>query len=424
MKTKLYYLLFLVMALPQSPVTAQWYRQSFPGTEYLWKVSFANETSGWIVAHDFVYGTADGGVTWTPQDTSMGASWALGAIDANTAVYANYIGVQPYTRGIRRTTDGGMTWTTADADVVYYTDFQFITPQIGYAAGGTIPDFNSILRKTTDGGASWFTVSTIPQTQYGEFEGISFLSESEGWGITYGGTIYHTTDGGLNWVVQDSSATLQNMRDIQFTTPEMGWAAGGISSTMRLWRTTDGGESWIKTEQPGCSVREIAMMDDATGWVAGTANVPPYVAMTTDAGETWAGQDLIPSIDGFESISMVNETVGWGVACCGFVYKTTNGGVTSVDGEPAVPGSFSLGQNYPNPFNPKTRIDYTVGSRQSVVLKVFDLLGREVATLVNENKDAGTYSATLDGAGLTSGVYYYRMRAGGYVETRRLVLLR
>ena len=83
-----------------------------------------------------------------------------------------------------------------------------------------------------------------------------------------------------------------------------------------------------------------------------------------------------------------------------------------------------LMQNYPNPFNSQTRISYTVGSPVSVVLKIHDVLGREIATVVNERKEIGTHSVTWDAAGISSGVYYYRLQAGSSVETKRLVLIR
>jgi hypothetical protein len=105
--------------------------------------------------------------------------------------------------------------------------------------------------------------------------------------------------------------------------------------------------------------------------------------------------------------------------------------INSADEELPNPSTFELQQNFPNPFNAQTQISYTVGSprliggqAQSAVLKVYDVLGREVATLVNEPKDAGTHSVTWDAAGLPSGVYYYRLEAGGYVATKKLVLLR
>ena len=93
------------------------------------------------------------------------------------------------------------------------------------------------------------------------------------------------------------------------------------------------------------------------------------------------------------------------------------------------PATFALDQNYPNPFNPETKIRYTVGgiSRQSPVvssvrLSVYDVLGREVAVLVDEKKEPGRYEVKLDGSKLSSGMYFYRLQAGTYVETKKLVL--
>jgi hypothetical protein len=101
------------------------------------------------------------------------------------------------------------------------------------------------------------------------------------------------------------------------------------------------------------------------------------------------------------------------------------GPVTSVAEEASdVPVAFGLGQNYPNPFNPATQITFAVPELADVRLTVFDVLGREVATLVNDVRQAGTYRVAFDGAGLSSGVYYYTLRSGSLVETRRMLLLK
>ena len=86
--------------------------------------------------------------------------------------------------------------------------------------------------------------------------------------------------------------------------------------------------------------------------------------------------------------------------------------------------SFVLEQNYPNPFNPSTNIQYAVGSQQFVVLKVYDILGEEIATLVNEEKSAGTYEIMFDAQLLASGVYLYKLEAGSYIQTKKMILLR
>jgi hypothetical protein len=96
-----------------------------------------------------------------------------------------------------------------------------------------------------------------------------------------------------------------------------------------------------------------------------------------------------------------------------------------------IPEKFALGQNYPNPFNPNTKIKYSIPStvmlseaKNLVTLKIYDVLGNKIATLVNENKPAGTYEIEFDGGKLSSGVYYYQLKSGSYLETKKMMLLR
>ncbi|MBT8377645.1 MAG: T9SS type A sorting domain-containing protein [Ignavibacteria bacterium] len=105
-------------------------------------------------------------------------------------------------------------------------------------------------------------------------------------------------------------------------------------------------------------------------------------------------------------------------------------GVLDVDAESSVyPDEFKLFQNYPNPFNPETMIEYTVPSIVSnitafVQLKVYDSLGNEIATLVNEDKSAGNYEVRFDGTSLPSGIYFYKLIAGNYSETKKMMLIK
>ena len=109
---------------------------------------------------------------------------------------------------------------------------------------------------------------------------------------------------------------------------------------------------------------------------------------------------------------------------------TTATGLSAIEpGTPGVPVAFDLGQNYPNPFNPTTRISYSIGERGTVTLEVFDLIGRNVATLVNEVQSPGSYQIVWNGRNnlnlpVTSGVYFYRLRSGGLSKTNRMVLLK
>ncbi|MGB3016642.1 MAG: T9SS type A sorting domain-containing protein, partial [Ignavibacteria bacterium] len=85
---------------------------------------------------------------------------------------------------------------------------------------------------------------------------------------------------------------------------------------------------------------------------------------------------------------------------------------------------YALEQNYPNPFNPRTVIRYNLKEQHNVVLKVFDALGREVRTLVNEQKSPGSHSVSFDGSGLSAGVYYYRLNAGEYSDVKKMLLVK
>ncbi len=99
-------------------------------------------------------------------------------------------------------------------------------------------------------------------------------------------------------------------------------------------------------------------------------------------------------------------------------------GTSDVAEHGELPAEYALRQNYPNPFNPSTTIRYELPKTSAVTLTVYDILGRQVSELVNERRDAGVHEVKFDASGLASGVYYYRLQAGSFVETRKLLLIR
>jgi hypothetical protein len=133
--------------------------------------------------------------------------------------------------------------------------------------------------------------------------------------------------------------------------------------------------------------------------------------------ESGFGQNHTLNFTRFMSSATVVDTFGR-------MHDATLENPTSVKEPPKIPKSFGLTQNYPNPFNPTTSITYMLPKASDVVLKVYDIFGREVATLVNERKAAGEYTATLGAGGLASGIYYYRVTAGNFVQTKKMILLK
>jgi len=191
-------------------------------------------------------------------------------------------------------------------------------------------------------------------------------------------------------------------------------------------RTTNGGIDWgdtsIALSKIGNDI-EFINGNPALIW----ATDYNYLYFSKDTGKTWTKQVVVGTGLTARDIEFVNETEGW-VLCDKYIYYTDNlgGFITDVDKEKPdnFPKDYSLLQNYPNPFNPTTSIKYSLPEQQFVSLKIFDILGKEVATLVNENKPAGNYEMNFDASNLTSGVYFYQLRAGSFAATRKLILMK
>ena len=128
----------------------------------------------------------------------------------------------------------------------------------------------------------------------------------------------------------------------------------------------------------------------------------------------------MPSIDGNGSYEIITGTKNGKVVCLSG--GTTN--IVNVEDQNQTPDKFYLYQNYPNPFNPATTIQYQIPSASLVQLKVYNILGREIATLVNENKQTGSYNVNFDASSLASGIYFYTLKAGDFVSTKKMILLK
>ncbi len=129
------------------------------------------------------------------------------------------------------------------------------------------------------------------------------------------------------------------------------------------------------------------------------------------------GDNSIYSIHFYDSLNGGLRTVG------GKIFRTTSGGVVSVKDDIEQSMVFNLEQNYPNPFNPSTRISWQSPVSSHQTLKVYDILGNEVATLVNEYKPAGSYEIEFNASKISSGVYFYKLQSGGFSKVKKMILM-
>lgn len=457
-------LLFLTLAGAMHSQT-EWTPQLNPLANNigLGKIQFVSAAEGWISGGEGqLLHTTNAGTEWTvvtpfPDDTVMSMSdpaITMSWVNQFRGWKINWLGTgfnDAHGAVIHRTTDGGGTWlkhilSTTAGDVGLQV--QFFDEINGWATVYNFSNSHFTFLRSTDGGDSWSPVS---------FQGVLgifyFVDLNNGWSITRYSpdslqtpewSITHTTDGGIHWSVQftDAGNTDANFNTVQFTDLNNGWVGGDRG---KIFKTTNGGNSWIPVTNTGITTdykcKSLFFLNASTGWIPFSPSSWPHhrVLHTTDGGSSWTEQqyDLNGSIF---NIHFWDANNGWfsGEQCVdncnvtdslkvwkGIINHTTNGGSTVVGNEnTSLPSVFSLSQNYPNPFNPSTTIEYQIPEQSLVTIKIFDLLGREAATLVNEQKNAGNYSVQWNASDFSSGVYYYRLHAENIAETKILILLK
>jgi photosystem II stability/assembly factor-like uncharacterized protein len=317
-----------------------------------------------------------------------------------------------------KTTDGGEKWNfqssgiTANLYSVHFAD-----SNTGWIVGEL-----STLLKTTNGGINWNYQTIGTGNRF--WHSVYFTGNDTGWVVGNAG-IMKTIDGGANWVSQYGGQ--YSLYSVYFIDSNTGWVVG---EDLTIRKTSNGGANWIG--QSGSlfanSLESVHFADSNTGWAVGGWQ-GGIILNTTDGGENWNSQTVSPSpFDYLSGVYFTDSNTGWAVG--GTILHTTNGGVTFVEEEELdeIPITYSLTQNFPNPFNPSTKIKYSVPELNYVTIKVYDVLGREVITLVNEEKSAGNYKIEFSAKGgaidLSSGIYFYRIKAGDFIETKKMTLIK
>jgi hypothetical protein len=202
-----------------------------------------------------------------------------------------------------------------------------------------------------------------------------------------------------------------------------------------MHKSLDGGFSWsnyyilpIEDNQNLCG---MSWIEGTTNWYFASStiqNAPIY--KSTDNGNNWNAMVIENNSDQIQSISFArngNRVWGYAATLNGLIFMLAGDLLNTVKIDITgsfIPDKYLLEQNYPNPFNPTTSIKYSVSSIQNVKLTVFNMLGKEVATLVNERQKPGEYEVKFDGTNLPSGVYYYKIVSGDYSEVRKMVLIK
>jgi hypothetical protein len=318
---------------------------------------------------------------------------------------------------IKYSPDGGTTWNTqtsiADNDL---HDIQFINENIGFAGGSS-----SNFIYTSDGGQNW--ISRNIGIFFG-LNGIYFKDANLGWGVTVAGTIFFTTNGGASWTSQPcgSSSTL---KEVYFVHAGRGWTVGTEGTIVMYDNPT------VPVELSSFTSTIINNSVNLNWSTASEINNQGFEVERNKTGN-WERIGFVQgkgSTVAFSSYSFEDKNLLPGKYSYRLKQIDFDGSFEyhQLSSEVIIEAakSFSVSQNYPNPFNPVTKISFNIPEAGKVKLNVYNVLGNEVATLVNNEMNAGSHSVTFNAADLSSGVYYYRIEAEGkFVETKQMILLK
>jgi hypothetical protein len=411
--------------------------------------------------------STDGGTNWgadillTMDSTAYAGSPALAV--SGSFVHVVWVDHRFGSNQIfyKRSTDNGTSWGVETK--LTYGSTGALCPSVAVSASIVHIVFNQYLngysqlcyKRSTDGGTSWGADTWLTNngagTAFSPSVAVNGTFVQVVWSDSRDGNfeIYHkrSTDSGANW---GADTRLTNTT----TTSYMPTVAIAASIVQVVWqeyinskwqlnhiRSTDGGISWGTISQltnstgssalsnlaVSASLVHLVWCDDRDG------NNEIYYKRSTNSGISWGADtrltnDTNSSLNPSVAVSGSVVHVVWRET--GVYYKrnpTGNVGIQNISTE--IPAAYSLGQNYPNPFNPTTKIRFDVArhggsSTSDVKIIVYDIMGREVQTLVNERLQPGTYETTFDGSMLPSGVYFYKLMTDGFTESKRMLLIK
>ena len=423
--------LIIFAILPSSITYGQghWEKISQPTDKLLKHVFFVDSVTGWCAgAEGLIFHTTDGAVSWIQQNSTITTFIVdLFFLNENLGWALSYRNTSPFGTILLKTTNGGNEWIANDypEDNVFMNAIFYFDSLNGWLGGSKITN-------TTDGGLTWQDamidssfVSGLPVLNF------NFYSRQFGYAcggfLDLAGVIWRTTNFGKNWSAKGVSPdevfdlfVFDSLNAITLSgDPEGFYGTGDIKSF-------DAGESWSYTELPLLALSfAIDFRTLTEGWSASGFKF----LLTLDSGETWKEMETPDSAVVFD-LMFTDTNSGYAVGEKGVVLKYILPPISVNSNGINLPNEIVLQQNYPNPFNPATKIKFTIPPSEIspgnalTKLTVYDVLGNEIAILVNEEVSAGNYEIEFDARDLTSGIYYYQLVTGRSIQTRKMVLLK
>jgi photosystem II stability/assembly factor-like uncharacterized protein len=402
--------------------------------------------------------STDGGVTWVYREFGS-RLYAVDFINATTGVAVGWKGI------VAKTSDGGLNWSfiqEVQGNEGELYDVKMFDANTFYACGD-----QGRFWVTTNGGTN-FIARHVPITNAGACKTLYFFNQSQGYTGGEMGSVYYTTDVGVSWTQQYSFGTTgsNNIEDINFandsvgyvtgdqgklakTTNRLTWDSTGIdlpttvvhwttewfnpntgfigSTNGRIYKTTNGGVSWTLASDTaglsGVDVIDMDMVSQTRGIAA--AELGNMMVMDSVSGTFKKYPATLTAPGGLTvnlwGVDFVSSTKAYMSGYNSALYVVDITPVTAIISNEA-PAQYTLKQNYPNPFNPVTKIQFSIPKNGFATLKVYDILGKQVAALLAEELTAGSYETEFDASQLSSGVYFYRLNVNGFTDVKKMIV--
>jgi photosystem II stability/assembly factor-like uncharacterized protein len=424
-------LLFVVFCIINSTsvVLAQWVKTNGPNSSYVTCLAVSDSSLFAGTRGSGIFRSTDNGASWTSVNSGLNSSTdslvkalvvSSGNGGSGATLYAGTGG------GVFRSVTNGNIWNRINTALPDTSILALAVSPTNSGSGaplfaGTMSDdwdnpIYSIYRSA--GGANWTLVnnglSNKPVSAFA-FSGTNILA-----GTNYG--IYRSTDNGTTWTVENYSPVVHFDVNAFATFSDSVVLAGG--SYGGLVRSTDRGITWTDVSSSLWGTDDVlsfALSPNGKGGTNIFAGTFGGVYLSTDYGITW-GSINTGLTDFVLTIATSDKYLFAGSGF--YVWRRPLSGITTgmENMKANMPKGFSLQQNYPNPFTSTTTIRYKVAEPGFVSLKVFNAMGKEVTSLVNEKKPVGEFSIDWNAAGMQSGIYLCRLQSGTFSETTRLVL--
>jgi len=427
-----YLILFsIILFIPSRSCPQQyWLTLNSPTNNFLRECSFVDSLNGWAAGDSgTIIHTSNGGLNWVIQNASIGyedvvsifflnkrLGWALSwdvTFDTNS-----------YGTNILSTTNGGINWEHVryPVDDVFINTITFVDSLTGFLGG-----YPGIFVKTTNGGLNWNQVE-LDTSFFAGFPPLRFNFFNSQYGFACGGimdiagVIWRTTDFGERWI--SSGVGPEPIFDIEIFNLTIALAVGGdLEYGPTVVRTTNSGTNWeYETLQLFGTAYAVSFRTRLEGWAP--LGFQPGWIYTIDSGKTWNTYSESDSSSLYD-VEFTDNRNGFAIGKNGVIKKYNSALINiSNNNQYLLPLEITLYQNYPNPFNPVSKIKFYISKPADTKLVVYDVLGREVMVLLNEQLKQGLYEVEFKGSNLPGGLYFYQLTSGEFYETRKMILLK